>query len=438
MIITIKGADFSLANIGTLSTYIISKSIGSGAAFDIPNFVDKNSSVNWVITLDEGYTFGTYSVTMGGVEVTPTVVDNVMTISIAEVTGNVRIVVATVNENTGEEDDPTIPDVPVVPDEPEQPDAIADVQIFMNNYDSSMTVKGLGNAYVANMNQIIPANKTIKYLDLVINERKDIVIEGVNVWVFDAETNTMIEKLVDNRSIQSVASDFGNVHVLRIAVDKEWDKPVYFGYSCIKNGNTSIAYYSEEGNYLSGAEFTPDIVLSPTDNSVTCCVMIFEESQYNLLYTFNDSGKKSLASDCWVANTNDVIAANTRINKIEVASKGNINGFNVAVINADTLTLVEYLVTEENKVTSNSIFSANQVVTVDVDKVYEFPILLMFNSERTATNVDTIYMLDTNQNGAGILYVDDNEGTIGSPEVGYTFTATSKYAINHKVYTLKN
>jgi hypothetical protein len=118
MIITIKGADFSLANIGTLSTYIISKNIGSGASFDIPSFVDKNSSINWTITLDEGYTFGTYSVTMGGVEVTPTVVDNVMTISITEVIGNVRIVVATVNENTGEEDDPTIPDEP---DEPETP-----------------------------------------------------------------------------------------------------------------------------------------------------------------------------------------------------------------------------------------------------------------------------------------------------------------------------
>lgn len=120
MIITIKGADFSSANIGTLSTYIISKSIGSGAAFDIPNFVDKNSSVNWIITLDEGYTFGTYSVTMGGEVITPTVVDNVMTISIAEVTGNVRIVVATVNTNTGEEDEPVVP--PVTPDEPEEPE----------------------------------------------------------------------------------------------------------------------------------------------------------------------------------------------------------------------------------------------------------------------------------------------------------------------------
>ena len=126
MIITIKGADFSSANIGTLSTYIISKSIGSGASFDIPNFVDKNSSVNWVITLNEGYTFGTYSVTMGDEVITPSVVDNVMTISIAEVTGNVRIVVATINEN-GE---PSVPDVPAFKD------AITiDVKNFVKNVD---------------------------------------------------------------------------------------------------------------------------------------------------------------------------------------------------------------------------------------------------------------------------------------------------------------
>ena len=112
MILTIKGADFSSANIGTLSTFVVSKSIGRGASFDIPSFVEKNSSVNWVITLDEDYTFGTYSVTMGGDVITPSVVDNVMTISIAEVTGNVRIVVATVNENTGEEEGGNEPSLP--------------------------------------------------------------------------------------------------------------------------------------------------------------------------------------------------------------------------------------------------------------------------------------------------------------------------------------
>ena len=429
MILTIKGADFSSANIGTLSTFVVSKSIGRGASFDIPSFVEKNSSVNWVITLGEDYTFGTYSVTMGGEVVTPTVNGSEMTIAIANVTGNIRITVATVYNGVEE-----LPE----PDEPETPDDMSGVQLFMNNYNSSISVKGLGNAYVANMKQIIPANKTIKYLELVLNERKDIVIEGVSVWVFDAETNMMIEKLVDNKNIQSVASDFGNVYVLRITVDKDWDKPVYFGYTCIKNGTTSIAYYSEEGNYLTGTEFTPEVVLSPTDNSVACCIMIFEESQYNLLYTFNGSGEQSVASNCWVANTNDVIAANTRINKIEVRGIGNINGFNVAVINANTLTLVEYLVSEENRVTTSSVFNTDNVVTVDVDKTYEFPVLLMFNSERTSKTADTIYMLDTKQNGTGILYVDDNEGTMGSPAVGYTFAATSIWGINHKVYTFKN
>lgn len=123
MIITIKGADFSSANIGTLSTYIISKSIGRGASYDIPSFVEKNSSVNWVITLGEDYTFGTYSVTMGGEVVTPSVNGNEMTIAIANVTGNIRITVATVYngvEELPEPDEPTIPDDPVVP--PVEPD----------------------------------------------------------------------------------------------------------------------------------------------------------------------------------------------------------------------------------------------------------------------------------------------------------------------------
>ena len=120
MILTIKGADFSSANIGTLSTFVVSKSIGRGASFDIPSFVEKNSSVNWVITLGEDYTFGTYSVTMGGEVVTPTVNGSEMTIAIANVTGNIRITVATVYNGVEELPEPDEPDVPT-PDEPETP-----------------------------------------------------------------------------------------------------------------------------------------------------------------------------------------------------------------------------------------------------------------------------------------------------------------------------
>lgn len=168
MIITIKGADFSSANIGTLSTYIISKSIGSGAAFDIPNFVDKNSSVNWVITLDEGYTFGTYSVTMGGEVITPTVVDNVMTISIAEVTGNVRIVVATVNEN-GEED------IPVVP--PVEPTVNYIEFLFNNNVENGVNLANIGT--LSNGALTITNKQAVDFDGITFSKDKDWTMEWI-------------------------------------------------------------------------------------------------------------------------------------------------------------------------------------------------------------------------------------------------------------------
>lgn len=116
MILRILGADFSSANIGTLSTYVISKSIGAGISHNIPNFVDKNSSVTWTLTVEEGYLLGSYSIIMNGETITPVVNENTMTITIPNVTGNVRIVITSINESTGEEETPVVP--PVTPDEP--------------------------------------------------------------------------------------------------------------------------------------------------------------------------------------------------------------------------------------------------------------------------------------------------------------------------------
>lgn len=106
MIITISGANFSASNIGTLSTWNVSKSIGAGAEHSIPSYVDKNSAFNYTITLKDGYTFGTYSVSMGGQTITPTVTETSMTINIASVTGAIRIEVKTINSSTGEEEEP--------------------------------------------------------------------------------------------------------------------------------------------------------------------------------------------------------------------------------------------------------------------------------------------------------------------------------------------
>ena len=115
MIITLKGADFSASNIGTLSSWRITRSLGTGATYDGVTSVDKGASFTATITIAEGYELGAagVTVTMGGTAISAAIVNgNIITITITEVTGNVVIKVPTVNINTGEEDEPDTPDVP--------------------------------------------------------------------------------------------------------------------------------------------------------------------------------------------------------------------------------------------------------------------------------------------------------------------------------------
>ena len=115
MIITLMGADFSASNIGTLSTWRITRSLGAGTTYEGVTSVDKGAAFNATIIIAEGYELGTagITVTMGGTVIDAAAVNgNTITISIASVTGNVVIKVPTVNINTGEEDNPDTPDIP--------------------------------------------------------------------------------------------------------------------------------------------------------------------------------------------------------------------------------------------------------------------------------------------------------------------------------------
>lgn len=114
MIIVLKNANFSASNIGTLSTWRITRSIGAGASYSGPISVDKGAACSAVITLAEGYEIGAAGVvvTMGGIALVEgeaySINGNVITITITEVTGNVLIKVPTVNTSTGEEEEPEV------------------------------------------------------------------------------------------------------------------------------------------------------------------------------------------------------------------------------------------------------------------------------------------------------------------------------------------
>ena len=112
MIITIKGSApdiFKNSNIGTLSTWSISRVLGDGAIYSGDTYIDKGAALNATVTIGTGYELGAagVTVTMGGSPVTSgiTVNGNTITIAIASVTGNVVIKVPTKNISTGEEDE---------------------------------------------------------------------------------------------------------------------------------------------------------------------------------------------------------------------------------------------------------------------------------------------------------------------------------------------
>ena len=174
MIITISGADFSLSNIGTLSTWTVSKSIGAGAEHNIPSYVDKNSAFNYEITLKDGYTFGTYSVKMGGQIITPTVTETSMTINIPSVTGAIRIEVKTINSSTGE------------PEEPEEPSTGGDIsgwtEIPLNTDASSWiraTVSATGVGTEGSSDKRLTYNKV---LDIPTSQRIKVVCNSNYQW----------------------------------------------------------------------------------------------------------------------------------------------------------------------------------------------------------------------------------------------------------------
>ena len=112
MIITLKGANFSDSNIGTLSTWRINRSLGTGATYEGPTSVDKGAALSATVTLAENYAVGTagVTITMGTSVLSDaySISGQVITITIAAVTANVTIKVPTVNTSTGEEEEPEV------------------------------------------------------------------------------------------------------------------------------------------------------------------------------------------------------------------------------------------------------------------------------------------------------------------------------------------
>jgi len=177
MIITLKGADFSANNIGTLTTWNIFTSIGSGATYDGVNSVDRDAAFSATVTLTENYEVGSagVTVTMGGIDVTSAAVTtsgSTITISIASVTGTVYISVPTKNTATGEE---------------EEPDTPINYTFTINPTPSNATVTLTASGYTQNGNSItVPNGTTVSW-----RVGASGYVEQTGTWTANGSNNTL-------------------------------------------------------------------------------------------------------------------------------------------------------------------------------------------------------------------------------------------------------
>jgi hypothetical protein len=235
MIITLKGANFADSNIGTLSTWTISRVLGDGATYDGAFYVDKNAALNATVTIAEGYELnGSVTVTMGGEGQAFTHVGNVITISIASVTGNVSIKVPTKKVGTTGGEDGGIDEELITYEFPLRTGGVGITSTGTGRLSTGETRLCNGST-TEKLGILIPAGSTLTFKGLASGTyplRFDYVYGTVNAFNPVANSSTPIEGLVGTASCY-VSDDYFMLNINgtdSYSVTNSSDKDYYYWF----------------------------------------------------------------------------------------------------------------------------------------------------------------------------------------------------------------
>ena len=136
-----------------------------------------------------------------------------------------------------------------IPEEEEITNMVEDKDWTLLAYTRSGVNSGASNCYFAHCSTPVKAGSHITNLYIAINAAsQSSVVEGVNVWVVNANTNTVIEQIVDNENIQVQYSASMSKYVLNIEHDRTYSHPIYFIAQATRTSGVGIAYTSGTSN----------------------------------------------------------------------------------------------------------------------------------------------------------------------------------------------
>lgn len=333
------------------------------------------------------------------------------------------------------------------PSEPSVPDTLT--LLAQNTTSVGSSPKRLAaNAYVANMKQKFTAGSTIGYIEIPVVKGGSIVtssttIPVLNVWVFNANTNAPVTKVIDGQSYTTQTSTaFAGCQAIKVEINRSFDYPFYFGYDNQPSSKgEGVAYFSENGNYLSGTSFAIGTSIEASSNSVAICAAVYGEGSQakdpdavdNLtqIAFYNGTAASPMAANCYVANPTQIVPANTKISVLDVMVKGtSIEGVNIYVVNGETNTIVEMLADEQKMTPITSSRIEKDVIRLNVNKTYAYPVYFMFNAERTGSSANAMLMV-SNATGSILLTDDEKKPAVGDVLSNFT----KAYNVGHAIYS---
>lgn len=337
MIITLTRADFSASNIGTLSTWRITRSLGTGATYEGVTSVDKGAAFSGTVTIADGYELGSagVTVTMGGTVISAaTVNENVITISIASVTGNVVIKVPTINTSTGDEEEPDTPDIP------EAPSTAAVVDLTLANVTGNILYNtGTGgstyNATIKTPNSGDNYSSDSSGLTLVNHAYADVA------YGFKASQNFTI-------AVRGSLELNENQYQRLMRTDK--DAPsVFYSYTSGNGMGSKLAGVSNAGMTIHGANFTDNTAGSAL-NTVYIKPEHFDATQTHTYAWTNDGTTIKYYVDGILAASQNASSL-TASTKIGIGDNDESKTYYAAETHVEMFRIYDYAMTAEEIVT---------------------------------------------------------------------------------------
>ena len=140
--------------------------------------------------------------------------------------------------------------------EKEEEDVIINNNLVVDTYfDDSLDKKPLStNAYSGATSHPVIKNTLIDYVDFEVYgaSSNTTTINGINIWIVNADTGEVIEKLADNESKQVIYNDDIKEYVVRYEINKSYDYGVCFIIQATRENNINFAYYTSNNSNIKG------------------------------------------------------------------------------------------------------------------------------------------------------------------------------------------